>query len=62
MFLTDEIYEAIKVVNFNAGGEDCFNPFDTKKHAKSELIGYCSTGKEYLVPLYLLTGKIIVHG
>ena len=57
MFLTDEIYEAIKVVNFNAGGEDCFNPFDTKKHAKSELIGYCSTGKEYLVPLYLLTGK-----
>lgn len=57
VFLTDEIYEAIKVVNFNAGGEDCFNPFDTKKHAKSELIGYCSTGKEYLVPLYLLTGK-----
>lgn len=56
-FLADEIYEAIKVVNFNATGHDCFNPFLENPPAKSELINYCSTGKEYLIPLFLLTGN-----
>ncbi len=56
-FLADEIYEAIKVVNFNATGQDCFNPFLKNPPAKSELINYCSTGKEYLIPLFLLTGN-----
>lgn len=56
-FLADEIYEAIKAVNFNATGHDCFNPFLKNPPAKSELINYCSTGKEYLIPLFLLTGN-----
>ena len=56
-FLADEIYEAIKVVNFNATGHDCFNPFLENPPAKSELINYCSTRKEYLIPLFLLTGN-----
>ncbi len=56
-FLADEIYEAIKVINFNATGNDCYNPFLQNPPAKSELINFCSTGKEYLIPLFLLTGN-----
>ena len=56
-FLADEIYEAIKVINFNATGNDCYNPFLENPPAKSELINFCSTGKEYLIPLFLLTGN-----
>lgn len=37
-FLADEIYEAIKVINFNATGNDCYNPFLENPPAKSELI------------------------
>ncbi len=56
-FLADEIYEAIKVINFNASGDECFNPFKSPQSPKSDLVNYCSSGKEYLVPLYLLTGN-----
>ena len=56
-FLSDEIYEAIKIVNFNARGCDCYNPFLNPSPAKSELINFCVSGKEYLIPLYLLTGN-----
>lgn len=59
-FLSSEIYEAIKIINFNAGGNACYNPFSKIEHSKSELINFCSSGldgKEYLVPLYLLTGN-----
>lgn len=55
-FLADEIYEAIRVVDFNASGDDCYNPFRSKPAPKSDLVNYCSNGKEYLIPLYLLTG------
>jgi hypothetical protein len=56
-FLADEIYEAIKIIPFNATGTDCYNPFLEHQPAKSELINFCSTGKEYLIPLFLLTGN-----
>ena len=56
-FLADEIYEAIKIVDFNALGDDCYNPFKASQSPKSDLVNYCSSGKEYLVPLYLLTGN-----
>lgn len=56
-FLADEICEAIKVVPFNAGGTDCYNPYINPAPPKSELITYCTSGKEFLVPLYLLTGN-----
>lgn len=56
-FLADEIYEAIQVINFNATGKDCYNPFLENPPAKSELINFCSSGKEYLIPLFLLTGN-----
>lgn len=53
-FLADEIFEAIRIVNFNAGGNDCYNPFLEVAPNKSELVNFCTTGKEYLFPLYLL--------
>lgn len=56
-FLADDIYNAIKIINFNAGGDDCFNPFKSPQSPKSDLVNYCSSGTEYLVPLYLLTGN-----
>lgn len=55
-FLADELYEAIRVVGFNAGGNDCYNPFRKPLAPKSDLVSYCSSGSEYLVPLFLLTG------
>lgn len=57
LFLADEIYEAIKVINFNASSDECFNPFKSPQSPKSDLVNYCSSGREYLVPLYLLTGN-----
>ncbi|SHI53020.1 Protein of unknown function DUF262 [Anaerovibrio lipolyticus DSM 3074] len=56
-FLADEIYEAIKIINFTKDGAECFNPFKNPQSPKSELVNYCSAGDEYLVPLYLLTGN-----
>jgi len=56
-FLASYIYSAIKVVDFNATGKDCFNPFITVQPPKGDLVNYCTTGDEYLVPLYLLTGN-----
>lgn len=56
-FLSDEIVEAIKVVPFNATGNDCYNPFIVPQPPKSDLINYCTSEKEYLIPLFLLDGK-----
>lgn len=56
-FLSDEIVEAIKVVPFNATGNDCYNPFIVPQPPKTDLINYCTSEKEYLIPLFLLDGK-----
>lgn len=53
-FLSDEISEAIKVISFNATDDKCYNPFSTKEYAKSDLVNFCKSGKDYLIPLYLL--------
>lgn len=56
-FLSDDIYEAIKIISFNANSDECYNPFKEKESTKSDLINYCTSGKEYLIPLFWLTGK-----
>lgn len=56
-FLSDEICEAIKVISFNATDDKCYNPFSTKEYAKSDLVNFCKAGKDYLIPLYLLTNS-----
>ena len=58
-FLSDEIVDAIKVINFNATGTDCFNPFLNPPAPKGDLVNFCSSGDkgEYLIPLFLLNGN-----
>lgn len=58
-FLSDDIYEAIKIISFNANSDECYNPFKEKESTKSDLINYCTSGKEYLIPLFWLTGRIL---
>ena len=56
-FLSDEIKDAIKVVSFYATEDDWYNPFIKNKPRNSDIINYCTSGKEYLVPLWLLAGS-----
>ena len=51
-FLSDDIYDAIKVVQFNASDSKCYNPFQESR--KSDLVHFCEQGDEYLVPLFLM--------
>ncbi len=55
--LSDDVYQAVKVVSFNAGGKDCFNPYLEETPSPSELADYCTRSEEYLIPLFLLTGS-----
>ena len=55
-FLADDIFDAIKITSFNAGGNDCYNPFLKPQPPKSDLVNFCCSGDEYLIPLFLLTG------
>ena len=48
-FLSDEIVEAIKVVPFNATGNDCYNPFIVPQPPKSDLINYCTSDRKSVV-------------
>ena len=54
-FLSDEIVEMIKIIPFKVGDNLSYNPFN-RNFSFSNLIEYCTSGDEYLVPLYLLSG------
>ncbi len=54
-FLSDEIIDMIKIVPFKVGDESSYNPFN-RNFSFSNLMDFCTSGDEYLIPLYLLSG------
>lgn len=55
-FLSDEIVDMIKIIPFKAGDETSYNPFQHNSPI-SALVDFCTSGEEYLIPLYLIAGS-----
>lgn len=56
-FLTDDIYNMLKVKNFRANDKTRFNPYGSSDaNINIDMTNEC-IGEEYLIPLFLLTDK-----
>lgn len=55
-FLSDEIVDMIKIIPFKAGDGTSYNPFQ-HNFSVSSLVDFCTSGEEYLIPLYLIAGS-----